>query len=158
MSYRSAYASGDIDDKFQSPASSNTVANKSAFSFWRTNFWVLQTVTAGNGISEIDVVLSLKVTTTGCRFHFDQMLSIENVQKITDKMNANAHQTLKTRRSYIMFVIILRSSRNLPFKPMAFLFRKVSHTVYRWIWTKIFEIFTIFLLLFRKKQCNSLKF
>lgn len=65
------------------------------FNWSLVNFSVEQMVTAGNGIIPIDVVLSSKLTMTGRRCHFAQILQIATMHKKTDNEHAIAHQSLE---------------------------------------------------------------
>lgn len=68
--------------------------NSSNSIFFSTNFSVVQMVTAGNGIKPIEVVLSSKLTITGRRCHFVQILQIAPKHIHTDRENAIVHQSL----------------------------------------------------------------
>lgn len=64
------------------------------------NLLVVQIETAGNGITEIGVARSSKLTVTGRCCHFCQMITIDRTHTITDRTNDIIHQSLKEKFNF----------------------------------------------------------
>lgn len=122
-----------------------------------TNFFVGHTVTAGNGINPMDVVLSSKVTTTGRSCQFVQMLWIVYADNDKDNEIAIIHHNLEQKQTKMQTNfnnILLKFQWNFdqnaiaqnwklqfysPFDPMTLSLGEIAHSVHRWVWTKLLE-------------------
>lgn len=136
-----AYSSGErLGRAFSLLSLVRIFLNFSMLIFSARNFSVEQTVTAGNGISEINVDLSLNVTVTGCWCQFVQMFEIATLHKITDAVHTIAHHNLcKNSPLNSCYITKNPNEMNLPFEPMKILFREVSHSMHCRIGTKVLD-------------------
>lgn len=147
-SQKCTHSSADNFEKFLSISKGNWPGNNFLINllsnFSSTNFCVVQTVKAGNGISAMDVVLSSKVTVTGCSFHWLRIFTTDTVQKITDTMTVITHQVLdiwKRAISRDIWTNYKKQRHISPFNPVAFWFDKIAKTMNCWSCTEFFDNF-----------------